>query len=122
MLNAGGAQRGRASHWVTSGLPFLAFIVAGSIGVSVLLQGRNDVRDAKKSVNDLRAPATMQGLKKRSKKFDLDTEHERTMKQHLDSIDNYELVALVRPGEEALAVENRPWFGDVKKWFSKPKP
>jgi len=38
MLNAGGAQRARASHWVTSGLPFLAFIVAGSVGVSVLLQ------------------------------------------------------------------------------------
>lgn len=34
----GGVRRAYGNHWLNSGLPFLGFMVAGSVGISVLLQ------------------------------------------------------------------------------------
>ena len=63
----------RPNKFVQIGLPFIGFVVAGSLGLSVLVQGRKDAIDARSGpVDELRTPAE----KLRAKKFDITEEYE----------------------------------------------
>ena len=50
------------------GIPFVAFAVLGSFGLSHIIQGRLDVKDAKQEVNDFRAPVLAQRKRERRKR------------------------------------------------------
>ena len=50
------------------GMPFVAFAVLGSFGLSHIIQGRLDVKDAKQEVNDFRAPVLAQRKRERRKR------------------------------------------------------
>lgn len=103
----------RGANFATNAVPFFAFMVGGSYGISVLLQvrdrkawtrvfpasrmptralttpnttdpparippeqGRNDVRDAKADVTDMRAPGKTQRVRRKNRAFDLEAENE----------------------------------------------
>mmetsp|Transcript_1885 Transcript_1885/g.4266 ORF Transcript_1885/g.4266 Transcript_1885/m.4266 type:complete len:131 (+) Transcript_1885:157-549(+) len=125
MALPGGARRGAAgfgNHWLNSGLPFLAFMGAGSVGLGMLLQGRTDVRDAKAEVTDLRAPAKTQKVRKRNSKWSLEEETKKTNDKFLEKNDeSFELVRLPRPGEEDGGFfdgyNKRGWWGSTKRLF-----
>merc|ERR1712216_960596 len=63
----GAMQARRGAHFVANAVPFFAFMVGGSYGISVLLQGRNDVRDAKADVTDVRAPGKTQRVRRKNR-------------------------------------------------------
>jgi hypothetical protein len=62
----------RPNTFLRFGLPFIGFMVVGSLGLSVFVQGRKDQIDARAFVDDTRAPAEQL----RRKKFDIGEEHE----------------------------------------------
>ena len=57
-------------QFVRFGVPFLGFAVFGSLGLSTMLRGRLDIDDAKREVNDFRAPADVQKKRERRRKED----------------------------------------------------
>jgi len=83
----------RPNTFLHFGLPFIGFMVVGSLGLSVFVQGRKDQIDARAFVDDTRAPAEQL----RRKKFDIGEEHER-LKLNLD-IDSYYNKAIPKPGQ-----------------------
>eukprot|EP00959_Pyramimonas_sp_CCMP1952_P081584 1704298-Pyramimonas_sp.AAC.1 len=66
------SRRVRPNKFLQVGLPFIGFVAVGSVGLSVLVQGRKDAIDAKSGPVDERIPAD----KIRRKQFDLNTEYE----------------------------------------------
>merc|ERR1712216_1040872 len=112
----GAMQARRGAHFVANAVPFFAFMVGGSYGISVLLQGRNDVRDAKADVTDVRAPGKTQRVRRKNRAFDLEAENERTPAA-LGSLEkDVEMVPVPRPWEEPGAKRRRFWAG-VRTWF-----
>lgn len=73
------------------GLPLITLVVVGSVGLSVFVQGKYDIQDAKVQVVDERAPVA----KQRAKKFDLQEELQR-LKEHAD-LNSYENKPVPRP-------------------------
>jgi len=59
-------------QFVKVGVPFILFAVLGSFGLSRMLQGRLDVKDAKQEVNDFRAPVAAQRKRRKMKKCEQD--------------------------------------------------
>jgi len=55
-------------QFVRLGVPFLGFAVFGSLGLSTMLRGRLEIDDAKREVNDFRAPADVQKKRERRRK------------------------------------------------------
>lgn len=113
-MAAGGLHRAATSnHWLRSGVPFVTFMLAGSYGISVVLQGRNDVRDARADVTDMRAPSRTQTARRRNRAFDLDDERERTMDALgvRDGARDVKMVPVPRPWQEPGANGRRWWGG-----------
>ena len=75
------------------GMPFVAFAVLGSFGLSPIIQGRLDVKDAKQEVNDFRAPVLAQRKRERRKRDEKKNEAQlrETVKEE------YELKEVPRP-------------------------
>ena len=75
------------------GIPFVAFAVLGSFGLSNIIQGRLDVKDAKQEVNDFRAPVLAQRKRERRKRDEKKNEAQlrETVKEE------YELKEVPRP-------------------------
>ena len=75
------------------GIPFVAFAVLGSFGLSHIIQGRFDVKDAKQEVNDFRAPVLAQRKRERRKRDEKKNEAQlrETVKEE------YELKEVPRP-------------------------
>ena len=75
------------------GIPFVAFAVLGSFGLSHIIQGRVDVKDAKQEVNDFRAPVLAQRKRERRKRDEKKNEAQlrETVKEE------YELKEVPRP-------------------------
>ena len=75
------------------GIPFVAFAVLGSLGLSHIIQGRLDVKDAKQEVNDFRAPVLAQRKRERRKRDEKKNEAQlrETVKEE------YELKEVPRP-------------------------
>ena len=63
-------RRKGGMQFVRFGVPFLGFAVFGSLGLSTMLRGRLDIDDAKREVNDFRAPADVQKKRERRRKED----------------------------------------------------
>ena len=120
-MAAGGLHRAATSnHWLRSGVPFVTFMLAGSYGISVVLQGRNDVRDARADVTDTRAPSRTQTARRRNRAFDLDDERERTMDALgvRDGARDVKMVPVPRPWQEPGA-NGRRWWGGVRRWLKR---
>ena len=75
------------------GIPFVAFAVLGSFGLSHIIQGRLDVKDVKQEVNDFRAPVLAQRKRERRKRDEKKNEAQlrETVKEE------YELKEVPRP-------------------------
>ena len=67
------------NHPVYVGLQFVVFIVFATTGLTKVVQGRVDVRDAQQEVNDFRAPADAQRKRERRKKEESDKMHEEVL-------------------------------------------
>ena len=75
------------------GVPFLSFAVFGSFGLSKLVQGRLEIKDAKQEVNDFRAPAQTQ--RKRERRRREDARREEMIERA--NLEEYELKEVPRP-------------------------
>ena len=75
------------------GVPFLSFAVFGSFGLSKMVQGRLEIKDAKQEVNDFRAPAQTQ--RKRERRRREDARREEMIERA--NLEEYELKEVPRP-------------------------
>mmetsp|Transcript_9340 Transcript_9340/g.23715 ORF Transcript_9340/g.23715 Transcript_9340/m.23715 type:complete len:105 (+) Transcript_9340:480-794(+) len=79
------------SKFVRAGLPLVAFIVGGSVGMSFLLGERIRLRDASMHVDEERLP----GAKYKASKFTIEAELQR-LKDHIN-LATYENKPVPRP-------------------------
>ena len=87
------------ARFIALGVPFVAFVAIGSVGLGRLVAGRLEVRDALTAVEDTRAPATTQRRRRAKAKFDVEAEKRRLIESNTESVETYEMRPVWRPGE-----------------------
>ncbi len=87
------------ARFIALGVPFVAFVAIGSVGLGRLVAGRLEVRDALTAVEDTRAPATTQRRRRAKAKFDVEAEKRRLVESNTESVETYEMRPVWRPGE-----------------------
>mmetsp|Transcript_3354 Transcript_3354/g.12469 ORF Transcript_3354/g.12469 Transcript_3354/m.12469 type:complete len:117 (+) Transcript_3354:26-376(+) len=107
----------RGANFAQNAIPFFVFMVGGSYGISVLLQGRNDVRDAKADVTDMRAMPQTQRVRSKNRAFSLDEENEKTLEALGGVGKHVEMIPVPRPWEEPGA-KRRRFLRRVRGWWS----
>jgi len=90
-----GAMSTASSRFVAQAVPFVALVAFGSFGLSALVRGRLEVRDALQEVDDLRAPVRTQRSRRAKAKFDVDVERARLTEKN----EEYEMKPVWRPPE-----------------------
>jgi hypothetical protein len=76
-------------------IPFMALVTMGSLGLSTLVRGRLEVRDAMMAVDDLRAPVRTQRSRRAKANFDIEAERARLT----ETKEEYEMKPVWRPAE-----------------------
>jgi len=84
-----------SSRFVAQAVPFVALVAFGSFGLSALVRGRLEVRDALQEVDDLRAPVRTQRSRRAKAKFDVDVERARLTEKN----EEYAMKPVWRPPE-----------------------
>lgn len=92
-------SRNAGTRFIALGVPFVAFVAVGSVGLGRLVAGRLEVRDAMTAVEDTRAPATTQRRRRAKAKFDVEAEKRRLIESNTESVETYEMRPVWRPGE-----------------------
>ena len=92
-------SRNAGARFIALGVPFVAFVAIGSVGLGRLVAGRLEVRDALTAVEDTRAPATTQRRRRAKAKFDVEAEKRRLIESNTESVETYEMRPVWRPGE-----------------------
>jgi len=85
--------KSKGLQFLRLGVPFLSFAVFGSFGLSKMVQGRLEIKDAKQEVNDFRAPAQTQ--RKRERRRREDARREEMIERA--NLEEYELKEVPRP-------------------------
>lgn len=86
-------NKSKGLQFLRLGVPFLSFAVFGSFGLSKMVQGRLEIKDAKQEVNDFRAPAQTQ--RKRERRRREDARREEMIERA--NLEEYELKEVPRP-------------------------
>lgn len=87
-----------SERFIAYGVPFVAFVAVGSLGLGRLVAGRLEVRDALMEVDDIRAPVRSQRRRRAKEKFDVEAERRRLIEKK-EAVETYEMKPVWRPPE-----------------------
>jgi len=87
-----------SERFIAFGVPFIALVAVGSLGLGRLVAGRLEVRDAVMEVDDIRAPVRSQRRRRAKEKFDVEAERRRLIEKK-EAVETYEMKPVWRPPE-----------------------
>jgi hypothetical protein len=87
-----------SERFIAFGVPFVALVAVGSLGLGRLVAGRLEVRDAVMEVDDIRAPVRSQRRRRAKEKFDVEAERRRLIEKK-EAVETYEMKPVWRPPE-----------------------